>query len=382
MDKRKKWLTVFFTLVLFICLGMLGESKSISQEEGEITSSQSCKECHEEIYSHWKNAMHSMSIEDPIFMASYLESYFNTGGQAKTNCLQCHAPVALVNDDYDLKKEVTKEGVSCDFCHSIKSVDLEKKGNPFEITPGNTKWGPLSELSSPAHETQPSDIFRSSRLCAGCHEYTNDNGVTVLGTFSEWEKSKYPAENIQCQNCHMPLMEGDIVSPKIKSSKHKKINLHAISAAHSKEQLEKAVKVEIKDLKKEENFITVIVDVENIGSGHMVPTGIPARKLILWVELRAPNEYFSQQRVYQRILLDREGNSLKKVYDVFFNSASVSLDNRLRPGEVRTESFVFAMPQNKNFQVTARIEYLYIADVMTPTEMRVKMAEAIRKVSK
>ncbi len=382
MVRKKVILPTLVTLLIVLFFSPLLRSKSPASKEPSITSSKDCRECHAEIYDHWKNAMHSMSIEDPIFKASFMESYFKTAGEAKYNCLRCHAPIALINNDYDLKNEVTKEGVSCDFCHSIKKVNLNNKENPFEIETGNIKWGPLSNLDSPAHKTEPSSLFKSSELCAGCHEYTNDKGVVVLGTYSEWKASPYAREGTQCQNCHMPLIPGKIVKPDIKTSAFKQINLHAISASHSIEQLRKAVKVDIQNINKEEDVIEVVVGVTNLGSGHMVPTGIPARKLILYVELRAGNEYFNQQRIYQRIMVDDSGNEIVKECEVFLLAADTSFDNRIKPRETRIERFAFAMPKNRKITISARVEYFYKTRVLTPTEMRVKMAEDSKTISK
>ncbi len=382
MAKKRSTFTILISLIIVFSLVSQVGSKSTLSKAPSISSSKSCQECHEEIYNHWKNAMHSMSIEDPIFKASYMESYFNTAGESKFNCLRCHAPMTLVNKDYDLKQEITREGVSCDFCHSVKKVDLNNKENPFELDIGEIKRGPLSDVDSPAHKTAPSSLFKSSELCAGCHEYINDIGVTILGTYSEWKTSSYAEKGIHCQNCHMPLIPGQIVRPKIKITKEKQINLHAISASHSTEQLRKALKVEIKKINVEGDIIEVVVGVTNIGSGHSVPTGVPSRKLILLVELRTPNEYFSQYRTYQKIMLDESGEVIQKEWEVFLNSAKVSFDNRIRPGETRTERFAFATPRNKKITISARIEYLYKTRVLSPTEMRVKMAEDTRKISK
>ena len=103
MAKRKAIFPILIaTLVVFVFNYVTG-SKSNNPDAPALTSSKNCKECHEEIYNHWKNAMHSMSLEDPIFKASYMESYFNTAGEAKYNCLRCHAPTTLINNDFDLK---------------------------------------------------------------------------------------------------------------------------------------------------------------------------------------------------------------------------------------------------------------------------------------
>jgi len=382
MVKKKMIMALSVMPILLFLFSSLLDSHSAASNTPSFTSSKTCRECHEEIYDHWKNAMHSMSLEDPIFKASFMQSYYNTAGEAKYNCLRCHAPMTLVNNDYDLKEEVTNEGVSCDFCHSIKKVNLEDKEHPFEFEIDETKRGPLSDMDSPAHKTEPSTLFKSSKLCAGCHEYTNDKGVKILGTYSEWKDSSYAKEGTHCQNCHMPLIPGKIVKPAVKSSKQKQINLHAISASHSIEQLSKALKVEIKDINQEEDIIEVVVGVTNIGSGHNVPTGIPSRKLILLVELRTPTEYFVRQRVYQKIMSVESGEEIKKECEVFLTAAKVSFDNRLRPNETRTERFAFAAPRNKKITISARVEYLYKTSVLRPTEIRVRMAEDEKIISK
>jgi len=40
------------------------------------------------------------------------------------------------------------------------------------------------------------------------------------------------------------------------------------------------------------------------------------------------------------------------------------------------------MPKNREITISARIEYLYKASVLRPTEIRVKMAEDIKSISK
>jgi hypothetical protein len=381
MFGNRKTLLGLATTVCILLTGFIaqyGETSVRLSSQSDI--SKTCGKCHGEIYTHWKNAMHSMSIEDPIFMASYMEAYMNTKGEAKYECLPCHAPITQINGDYDLNEEATREGVSCNFCHSIKGLNAGDTSHPFIFETGNIKRGPLSSTSTSAHGTAPSALFKSSELCAGCHEYTNKNGVKVLGTYSEWKESLYAKKGTQCQNCHMPLIPGRVINEKRGEASQKNINLHAISAAHSTEQLQKAVTVEIKDLHQEDNFIHIVVEVTNSGSGHMVPTGIPNRKLILWAELRTPTEVTSQQRVYERILIDEQDMPLKKICNLFQNAAKVTLDTRLRPGEKRTESFVFARPKNKEITLIARMEYLFKADVLSPTEMKVKMAETVREI--
>ncbi len=363
--------------VVFMTLLFISSIVGKPDKKMDVVSAQSskvCKECHVEIYGFWKNDLHAMSLDDPIFKASYMEAYLGSPAEAKASCLPCHAPVTWMNGDFDMKDELTKEGVSCDFCHSLQAVHLERWDKRFEFDGTNTKRGPLSNTSSPAHKTQASSLFNSSELCAGCHEYVNDRKTVILGTYSEWKGSPYAEEGVTCQKCHMPSIEGNVVDPKIKTASTKNINVHAISAAHSTKQLQKAARVEITKVAKINNFIYVEVAITNQGSGHYLPTGIPGRKLLLWAELKTPNESFSQNSTYTRLLIDQQGKPVTKMMDIFKNASAVALDSRLKPRETRSENFVFAVPASDKITITARLEYLFVADVLSPTEMRVEMA--------
>jgi hypothetical protein len=49
-------------------------------------------------------------------------------------------------------------------------------------------------------------FFEDSRFCAGCHqfEFPAPNGKSLQNTYNEWASSRYAAEGISCQDCHMP----------------------------------------------------------------------------------------------------------------------------------------------------------------------------------
>jgi hypothetical protein len=368
-------------LIVFLAAFLVG-FKPADPANPSLTGSAICKQCHQEIFNSWKNTTHALSLEDPIFKAAYMEAYLLTKGEVKLNCLRCHAPAVLINKDFDMEKDITKEGVTCDVCHSITKIDLADRRAPFKFEIQGVKRGPLPDVISPAHKTELSPLFKSAELCAGCHEYVNDAGVKLLGTYSEWKDGPYAAEGKQCQDCHMPLIAGLVVKDKIKSSNQKLVNLHDISAGHSEEQLKKAVKVELKNISADKDFIVVSVDVTNVGSGHMVPTGLPKRKLALIVDVKTPKDYQSQQKFYQRIMADDKGGEIKKDWEYFMSGVKDLSDNRIKPREKKSESFTFVRPKNDDITVSARVEYLYETLALNPVEMRVVMAEASRKISK
>ena len=104
-------------------------------EKSTFTSAKVCGECHVEIYNMWKNSLHAMSIEDPIFQTANLIAFKNSNGETKVLCIKCHAPITFWNKDYDLKQDITKEGITCDFCHSVTAVDLKNRKIPSGLSP-------------------------------------------------------------------------------------------------------------------------------------------------------------------------------------------------------------------------------------------------------
>jgi len=171
------------------------------------TSPEVCGECHQAIHAVWQESMHAKAWSDTVFQAAYrraLDAYGKSGSRV---CLMCHAPTIRVGYDPDKNGDaLPSEGVTCDFCHSVKAVDLSDASDPFRLRLGKTKYGPLRHAQSPAHKIIHSKLHSRSEFCAPCHDYRNANGVAVLGTYSEWKKSSYAKKGKQCQNCHMPLV--------------------------------------------------------------------------------------------------------------------------------------------------------------------------------
>jgi hypothetical protein len=341
-----------------------------------VTSSKVCGKCHRTIYNTWKESMHAKSLEDPIFNGSYAEVYKNTAGAAKYNCLKCHAPVVLLNNDYDLRQEITKEGVTCDFCHSVKGIDLSNKENPFQIQLGLTKWGPLKEARSPVHETQFAFLFNTSSFCAGCHEYDNEHGLAILSTYSEWTESTYASEGKQCHYCHIPQRKGVVVfedSMVIKGKKQEP--LLCCVGVNTLGMLKEAIRVNIKDILRKPQEMKIIVEIENYGAGHRIPTGMPNRKLALLVEVKtANNQVFSNSRVYEKIVIDKDRNILSEESDILIKGSQIIKDNRIAPKEIRQEVFVFPIPLEERVTTSANVFYLYEPCVFKKEEIKVELA--------
>jgi len=145
----------------------------------------------------------------------------------------------------ELAQAVSRQGVTCDFCHTVKDVDLSKEWPPFQLDPGPVKRGPFA-YSKPfaGHQAEYSALHPAKPLlCAGCHEFTNSNGLRVLATYSEWKESPYAGRGVSCQDCHMALVPGTKVKEGLEqgTTGARVVNLHRLVGGTSEGQLSRGL---------------------------------------------------------------------------------------------------------------------------------------------
>jgi len=355
------------------CIPLLAAGDEALDPAG-LNPSARCNQCHLEIYSMWKRSMHGGSTTDPIFEASYLQAYAEAGEQARNFCFRCHAPGVSLVKSKEARELFKAEGITCDYCHSVVSVDLQKRNQPFTVKLDGIKRGPLRDTESPVHEVARSPLHETAEFCAGCHEYTNDLGVPIFSTYTEWKDSPQAAEGKTCQNCHMPLTPGATVRPGLGKDR-RLINLHDISGGHSREQVIKAATVKILGVRREkESTAAVEVEVANVGSGHSIPTGLPSRKIILDVVLFADNHEVRRfERRYQKRLLDDSGKVIVLDHRMLMNAHKVLEDNRLMAGERRIERFSGSVPGKGKLRVEAKLTYVYEPEILLRKEMSIEI---------
>jgi hypothetical protein len=334
-------------------------------------SAEVCGRCHRAIHESWKASTHAQAMESRLFQDALSMTEADFGPAGKLVCLNCHSPIAAKTGDIGLEKKVSWEGVTCDYCHSIRDVTFEDRNPKAALTFGALKTGPLNDAVSKAHQTAYSEVHTSSALCATCHEYKNAAGFPVLTTYSEWKASRYWKEGKQCQFCHMSRVEGDVVDPHLARSSTAKINLHEMPGSHSLEQLTRAIRAQLTTAR-EGGQLRVTVAVENQTAGHYLPTGSPLRQLVM--ELGADSaggQHFTAQRVYARTVADQHGTVLMREHFAFLKAAKVVSDTRLAPGEKRLETFLFPIPKGSQTQVHATFWYYYSPLANTESEKRV-----------
>lgn len=344
--------------------------------EWRYTSSEICKRCHPDHYDMWSHSMHALAVDDPIFKVSYLQSQVMGGEKVRKYCLNCHAPLARPNRDYALLLPDTREGVTCDFCHTVTAVHIGRTPSPYDNNPGVIKYGPLEASTALAHETEQSDLFKTSEFCGGCHELVNEHGVTVMSTYSEWLAGPYSDEGVHCQNCHMPLsmkatavtIDGDTTT-----------NLahdHRFQGGHSQINLKNAADLEFY-VEIFGNTAQIKVFITNKESGHKLPTGMPARKVILNVRVsdQAGNLIAQPTRIYRKVLVDKDGLILEGNGNQILNAVNVFNDNRIAPKERRKEEFLIDLPRDVTaINVTTELLYEYETPVMYTQKIQTEMA--------
>src|SRR5579871_188044 len=322
------------------------------------TSAEFCGRCHQAILEAWKFSAHAHAMESRLFQDALEVAETGFGAPARRTCLKCHAPVAVDKDDLSLHQKVSWEGITCDYCHSVKDVSLGG-GNPRAVVEfSQVKHGPIKDAPAMIHGTAYSAVHTSAAICAPCHEYRNTLGFAVLTTYSEWKKSQYAKDGRACQSCHMYRTAGDVVDPRVMQS-NVAVNLHQMPGSHSLEQLTKTISAQL-SASRDGDQVRVQVLVTNRAAGHYVPTGSPLRQLILDVEADSyAGKHFQEHRIYRRQVADGTGKPIEQEHLAFISAAKLLEDTRLAPDEKRTESFSFAIPAGSQTKVTATLRYFY-----------------------
>ena len=337
---------------------------SLQGSPGPYTSADECATCHTSIHKYWSESTHAKAVQSAVFPAVLEKAVQISRDQAATRkqCVGCHSPTTLVSADWDLQQPVSKQGVTCDFCHTVKDVDLDKGWPPFITEPGPVKRGPFAYTRPfKGHEAEYSALHRAKPLlCAGCHEFKNSQGFPVLSTYTEWKGSSYSARGISCQDCHMALVPGTKVKEGMEQSAPGAhvVNLHRLVGGTSLGQLNRGLDLRFESVSATPTSASVRVLVSNTGAGHRVPGGLPTKSLVLVVSAQEADGSVgpAQERVYRRELRNAKGSSLTDLADIFMSAASEGEDTRLKPAESRTERFTVPLKQGSK-AVVARLEY-------------------------
>src|SRR5262249_36561079 len=106
-----------------------------------------CAKCHPSIYKYWSESSHAKAVQSSLFPQALSRALelSSDATRTKKECVGCHSPTTLVTGDVEMTQAISRQGVSCDFCHTVKEVDLAAAGwPPFQLDPGPVKRGPFA----------------------------------------------------------------------------------------------------------------------------------------------------------------------------------------------------------------------------------------------
>jgi len=317
------------------------------------------------IFDDWQVSMMALSARDPFWRATLqheVSLYPAAQEEIEQTCLKCHAPLGSQQRTFDglgysyqemLGDSLGLDGVSCAACHqqTPESYGRSHSGN-ITLNTERLIYGPHPEpLEGPmdlyvGFRPVYTDLIYSSGVCAGCHTLitgTLDETGTPTGnhfveqaTYHEWVNSSYAFQGIECQNCHLPVIQDSVIlaidlkdlqkrSPfgvhqfqgantamlTLMGENQEALELPAVSSeawgqsiSGNRESLRSAAEIRIAAYRAEADTLYLNVAVMN-KAGHKLPSGYPSRVAWLQVILRSD---ISGDTIYANGLLNPDGN--------------------------------------------------------------------------
>lgn len=343
-------------------------------------SSDTCKQCHKEIYKQWKGSMHAQStaLEDPIHGTFYGAVIGDPRAEGVTSkagkypvCLQCHSPNAAKDKTTKLDaKPAYAEGVNCVACHTLAKFK-GTKGADGKLQLGLKAYETSATLQGPqGFKTQFADAgedmfggvsdegdqkpnphlgedvemdgkviasmpmtgnarqLKTNDACMGCHDFRpNGKGVPLCRTGDEYHDAN---SGVACTSCHMPISGG--------------IADHTMGGGHDIAMLKRAVVLSVQSETNGDQLKTTVT-MEN-KQPHSLPTGAPFRNIymkltaydasgeVLWENAEGHPGKTDPQAYFMYELLDETGMHTSPP-----KATQLGPDTRLKPFETRELSY-------------------------------------------
>jgi len=304
--------------------------------------------------------MHAYAATSPVFDAMAAKAFRDSAGEVGTFCTGCHTPQGTDlgepgSTDHAGRSDLSREGVTCDVCHTAVGVHAGIGNGPPDRDLGGPKYGPLGAQNM-EHETEYSAFVTSPELCGSCHDVFAYPSLQIEQAYTEYVESPARQEDTRCQDCHMgptPGMPSErqvgpaavvdgLAYPDRELSSHRFVgpDYSLIDAFPYADDLDasalaqEAYADQVQALLN--NAVTlrdaavldlgeVRVVLESTTDGHRVPTGFTSERQ-LWVEVEVTDR--DGAVVFRSGDLDAEGN-LRDVHSPLVRSGSVELDEQL-----------------------------------------------------
>lgn len=320
-------------------------------------------------YYTWQATMMANSFRDPYFRAQLMKETASAGEAIQELCLRCHVPMthhdAVLNGDAPprlaqaVDDMAADDGVSCTVCHMISAEGLGTQstfsGKP-NFSEDRTIFGPYADVEvgpmrgQVGYTPKQGKHIHAASLCATCHTLLTEHHGTPFPEqtpYLEWRNSEFsnerddadPEKTRTCQQCHMPElpktriarspMGFDFRIPERSGYRsHAFIGgnafmldmlreyrddlyveaeneqLRAMAKATRVQLAQKTARLTILEAVRKDDVLEFDVRIENL-TGHKFPTGYPARRAWLKVEVMV-----GDQVVFASGAFDDEGRIL------------------------------------------------------------------------
>ncbi len=265
-----------------------------------------CITCHPTHVREWRISNHAYAAVDPVFHAMVRLGQKQSEGRLGQFCVQCHSPAGLALgetpvretpdgfvQDFSRLSDAAKQGVSCDICHTVTSIN-EPRNARMVYTPNGVMRATIRDPKpTAAHISEYSPLHGKSELCGSCHNVTNPAGAPIEETFDEWAGSAIAATK-NCQDCHMPVYTGPaaVDGPERQVHRHTFVGVDVSLLPEDEFPGYEELRGLTRDLLRRASEMTIearpqtrdiAVNITNL-AGHRLPSGATAERQ-MWLEV-------------------------------------------------------------------------------------------------
>lgn len=290
--------------------------------------STTCAECHPNHAAQWAGSSHAYAMVDPVFRALVEVRRQDFDGAQDTFCLQCHTAIGtrggeiVPNFDWDALSPVVQEGVTCESCHKVSSLERTwNSGHVFDE--GGPVRGGITDPEPAQHDSAFSELHTESAFCGACHDVFELDGMPLERPFEEWLESPSAEVGQECHDCHMPETTGPAATngPERTLHDHRFVGIDLpLSDGFASQEVIDDLRSGIEALLEDAASMTLaaepvsagetanlVVTVTNQIDGHNLPTGSTFLRQ-MWLEVTVTDE--DGAVVFQTGHLDANGDLL------------------------------------------------------------------------
>lgn len=302
-------------------------AQDLGREAAALIPAARCGECHGRTELQWRGSAHARADASPLYRAMRI-------GARTTSCDRCHAPLRQIA----AADPVAAEGVNCDVCHTIASVQVGRVGGAgFTLRVDDAvRYGPLCDAKPHYfHSMGCSPLHQAGEFCAACHDWSvklpSGAALAIYPEYREWLEDSAGGSGLPCQRCHMP---GERAEVAVGWPERFGVPMHTFLG---RGDLRRRALTGRARITSSAGRLTVNVSLTNSGAGHAIPTGLPERQLRVEVELvdSFGRVTARKEQRYGRMLVDDAGKEVP-----FYEATRELADTRIRAGETRQDSFV------------------------------------------